>query len=319
MVLWESRARSRRIFLLTARRDAVTMFKKPAREALEIEIEGEGYVFASPRSFEFALGGRTNLPASKIAALSRLGDDELLREAEAIRSVEQRFAQALSGTLEDITNVGPLLRSMEPSIISQDNGWRSIMSALNACEQSCEPYKKIALVKYMQYLASRQEIVKHLYANRRQAKTAEAPRRNGISLYRPTPRFKETLIFDLNGAGGSHPVEIAFSRLPKGETVELALEPEQAVELLLAKHPCSIVLRDELLFIDEKGNGSSLHAGRNIIGRDADSDVVINAGLRDVSRKHLIIESDGASRVRLTDISSHGTSLPPRYLDHTSI
>ena len=295
------------------------MFKKSAREALEIEIEGERYTFQSPRGFEFALGGRTNLPVTKIAALSKLGDDELLREAEAIRSVEQRFAQALSGTLEDITNVGPLLRSIEPSIISQDNAWRTIMSALNTCEQPCEPYKKVALVKYMQYLASRQEVVKHLYANRRQANSAEAPRRNGMSLYRPTPRFKETLIFDLNSSSESHPVEIAFSRLPKGETVELALEPEQVVDLLLAKHPCSLVLRDGIVFIDERGKGSSLRAGRNVVGRDADSDVVINATLRDVSRKHLIVETDGGSRVKLTDISSHGTSLPPRYLDHTSI
>ena len=295
------------------------MFKRSAREALEVEIEGERYAFQSPRSFEFALGGRTNLPVSKIAALSRLGDDELLREAEAIRSVEQRFVDALSGTLEDITNVGPLLRSMEQSIISHDNGWRSIMSALNACEQPCEPYKKVALVKYLQYLASRQEVVKHLYANRRKAQTAEVPRRNGISLYQPTPRFKETLIFDLNGAGDSHPVEIAFSRMPKGETVELALEPEQAVELLLARHPCSIVLHEGLVFVDEKGKGSSLRVGRNVVGRDADSDVVINAGFRDVSRKHLIVETDGVCRVKLTDISSHGTSLPPRYLDHTSI
>lgn len=295
------------------------MFNRSAREALEIDIEGERFTFQSPRGFEFSLGGRTNLPAGKIAALSRLEDNELLREAEAIRGVEQRFAEALSGTLEDITNVGPLLRSMEASIISQDNGWRSIMSALNACEQPCEPYKKIAMVKYMQYLAARQEVVKHLYANRRRLQAGDTPRRNGMSLYRPTPRFKETVIFDINGSGESHPVEIAFSRLPKGETVELALEPEQAVELLLAKHPCSIVLRDNLIFVDEKGNGSSLHAGRNIVGRDADSDVVINAGLRDVSRKHLIVETDGTCRVKLTDISSHGTSLPPRYLDHTSI
>ena len=44
-----------------------------------------------------------------------------------------------------------------------------------------------------------------------------------------------------------------------------------------------------------------------------------DASLRDVSRKHLIVETDGSNRLRLTDISSHGTSLPPKFLDHTSI
>ena len=48
------------------------------------------------------------------------GVDALEAAAEAIRAVEERFSEALSGALEDITTVGPKLRSMEPSIISQD-------------------------------------------------------------------------------------------------------------------------------------------------------------------------------------------------------
>jgi hypothetical protein len=150
------------------------MFRRTPIDGLDINIDGDRYVFQSPQDFEFALNGRTSLPAPKIAALSRLSDDELLREAEAIRAVEQRFAEALSGTLEDITSVGPFLRTMEPSIISQDNNWRSIIRALNGVDRMPETYKKIALVKYMQYLTSRQEVVKSLYANRQSGKAGEA-------------------------------------------------------------------------------------------------------------------------------------------------
>jgi len=295
------------------------MFRRMPIDVLDISIDGERYVFQSPRDFEFALSGRTCVPAPKIAALSRLGDDELLREAEAIRAVEQRFAEALSGALEDITTVGPLLRTMEPSIISQDNSWRSIISALNGADRIPETYKKIALVKYMQYLTSRQEVVKNLYANRHRQKTGQDRPGNGSAVYRPTARFRETMLFDLNGAPDLERQEMAFSRLPKGETVEVDLEESRAVDLLLAKHQCRILLRDRLLFVDESGRDSELRVGRNVIGRDATSDVIIDAGLRDVSRKHLIVESDGVGQIRLTDISSHGTSLPPRYLDHTSI
>jgi hypothetical protein len=295
------------------------MFRKMLIDVLDISIDGERYVFQSPRDFEFALSGRTCVPAPKIAALSRLGDDELLREAEAIRAVEQRFAEALSGTLEDITSVGPLLMTMEPSIISQDNSWRSIISALNGADRIPETYKKIALVKYMQYLTSRQEVVKNLYANRHRQETGEARPGNGSAVYRPTARFRETMLFDLNGAPDLERQETSFSRLPKGETVEVDLEESRAIDLLLAKHQCRILLRDRLLFVDESGRDSELRVGRNVIGRDATSDVIIDAGLRDVSRKHLIVESDGVGQIRLTDISSHGTSLPPRFLDHTSI
>ncbi len=288
-------------------------------DVLEISIDGERYDFQSPRDFEFALSGRICVPAPKIAALSRLSDNELLREAEAIRAVEQRFAEALSGALEDITTVGPMLKNMESSIISQDNSWRSIISALNSLDRIPETYKKIALVKYMQYLTSRQEVVKTLYANRRPHDTAQHRPAVAEAVYRPTARFRETMLFNLNGIPDLERHEMSFSRLPKGETVEVSLEEDRAIDLLLAKHQCRILLRDRLLFVDQNGHDSELRTGRNVVGRDATSDVIMDADLRDVSRKHLIVESDGMQQIKLTDISSHGTSLPPRFLDHTSI
>jgi hypothetical protein len=295
------------------------MFRRSSSDVLDITVDGERFVFQSPRDFEFALAGRTSVPVSKIITLSRMSDDGLLREAEAIRAVEQRFADALSGTLEDITSVGPLLQSMEPSIISQDNGWRSIIDALNTSERPCETYKKIALVKYMQYLTARQEVVKSLFANRQRNVDDEQRNVNGGGVHRPTARFRETLIFDLNASNGDDEHDTAYSRLPKGETVELALEPDEALDILLAKHQCRIVSQEGLHFVDERGIDSELHMGRNVVGRDTASDVVIDSNLRDVSRKHLIVETDGSNRLRLTDISSHGTSLPPKFLDHTSI
>lgn len=295
------------------------MFRRMPVDSLELSIDDERYVFQSPRDFEFALNGRTSLPSPKIAALSRLGDDELLREAEAIRAVEQRFSEALSGTLEDITSIGPFLKNIEPSIISQDNNWRSIINGLNKLEQVPEAYKKVALVKYMQYLASRQEVVKSLYANRQARSVSEPNGANESAVYRPTARFRETMLLNLNDTADLDRYEVAFSRLPKGETVEVDLEEDRAIELLLGKHQCRILLDDRLLFVDQSGHDSELHVGRNIVGRDATSDVIIDSSLRDVSRKHLIVESDGARQLKLTDISSHGTSLPPRYLDHTSI
>lgn len=295
------------------------MFRRTPIDGLDINIDGDRYVFQSPQDFEFALSGRTSLPAPKIAALSRLSDDELLREAEAIRAVEQRFAEALSGTLEDITSVGPFLRTMEPSIISQDNNWRSIISALNRVDRMPETYKKIALVKYMQYLTSRQEVVKSLYANRQSPNADEARPENASAVYRPTARFRETMLINLNVSPELERHETTFSRLPKGETVEVDLEGDHPIDLLLAKHQCRILLRDRLLFVDQGGNNSELRVGRNVVGRDATSDVIMDASLRDVSRKHLIVESNGVGQIKLTDISSHGTSLPPKYLDHTSI
>jgi hypothetical protein len=288
-------------------------------DVLSISIEGDHYVFQSPQDFEFALNGRTGLPAAKIAALSRLDDDELLREAEATRAVEKRFAQTLSGALDDVVGVGAFLEAMGSSTISQDNNWRSIITALNGVDQISETYKKIALVKYMQYLASRQEVVKSLYANRQPRKVGNGRPANGSVVHRPTARFRETILLSLNDHSDMGRHETSFSRLPKGETVEVDLEEDYTVDLLIAMHPCRILLRDRLLFVDQRGHDSELRVGRNVIGRDATSDVIMDASLRDVSRKHLIVECDGVRQIKLTDISSHGTSLPPKYLDRTSI
>ena len=76
----------------------------------------------------------------------------------------------------------------------------------------------------------------------------------------------------------------------------------------------------EALFLEALGEVSPELADAVSRGvRDTGCDVLVNAAYRDVSRRHLIIEVDGGSRVRLTDISSHGTSLSPRLLENTSI
>ena len=72
-------------------------------------------------------------------------------------------------------------------------------------------------------------------------------------------------------------------------------------------------------FSDDDDVSTTLRRGKNIVGRDASCDVLMNSAYREVSRKHLIIEVAEPNLVRLTDISSHGTFLSPRLLENTSI
>ena len=167
----------------------------------------------------------------------------------------------------------------------------------------------------MQYLTARQEIVKTLYRNRRSH--ADRRRSNGDGTHEA--ELRETVIFDLAAQAREGASHDAFTRIPKGETVEIDFRDGQEVGVMLAKHACVIALRESLAFVDDAGRGSRLRSGKTIVGRDASSDIVINPSYRDVSRKHLIVESDGKSLVRLTDISSHGTSVPPEFLENTSI
>ena len=57
---------------------------------------------------------------------------------------------------------------------------------------------------------------------------------------------------------------------------------------------------------------------KKIVGKDHRSDLVVGTEYRDVSRKYLIVETEGPEVIQLTDISSLGTSIPHEYLDATA-
>lgn len=294
------------------------IFKRTASddEVLTLKVAGKTFVFNSPADLEFALSGRICVPSGKITTLVDVRDEDLLEEAAAIKQAERRFADALSGVLANIGDVNNVLKEINLSLISQDNDWRAIISALMAVPAGYEQYKKIALVKYMQYLVSRQEIVKGLYEHRQIHKNGaaeQAPKKSAEDA------LKETAIFEMTTFAAPSREGADFSRLPKGETLEVNLEGEKTFSLRLAKSTCGIVHRGRLLFIDDQGQETTLHEGKNVIGRDASADVIMDANLRDVSRKHLIVETDGTRTIRLTDISSHGTWVEPKYLNNTGV
>ncbi len=289
----------------------------PETDELTLTVGEKSHTFSTPSEFEFALAGRTCVPVNKIAALVDVPNTDLLNEAAAIKQTERGFSEALSSVLANIADINEFLKEIDLSSISQDNEWRAIISALMTVPASFEHYKKIALVKYMQYLVSRQEIIKILHEHRRRQKGGAASAGDGQS--EAESKLKETVIFDVTAFATPTEDATEYGRLPKGETLEISVEPDDPFTLLVAKHKCQIVRRDRLLFVDDKGQETTLRTGKNIIGRDAGADVVMGANLRDVSRKHLIVESDGTSVVLLTDISSHGTWVHPKYLDNTGI
>lgn len=278
-------------------------------KTLKLKLGDSSYEFPSPEEFAFALTGRAGVPGTRVASLVDMNPETLRREAEAIRQVEQVFNDALDGSLRDVTRIGPFLKEMDLNLISQDHDWRAIIGALNAIEDPQEPYKKVALVKYVQYLAARRQTVTAIYSVKRGAR----PDQNGEA----NSKLRETAIFDLSEFG-DRDAEL-FVRMPKGETVEIDLEAEGSVLVMLAKHPCRIERNGKPSFVDDAGRGTPLRRGKNIVGRDTSCDVQVNVAYREVSRKHLIVEVVDTRTVRLTDISSHGTSLSPRLLENTSI
>lgn len=286
------------------------MFGRPNSDTLELVLGENTFEFSSPEDLGFALAGRAGVPGSRVGSLVEMGDDALRREAEAIRQVEQVFNDALDGSLREVTSISPFLKEIDINLISQDHDWRAIISALNGLDRSFEPYKKVALVKYVQYLAARRQAVTAIYASRKHAKM-------DVNMGGSDSKLRETAIFSVTELDGEDAAQ--FSRVPKGETVDVDLSVEGSVAVILAKHRCRLESPGKPVFVDDNEQITTLRRGKNIIGRDASCDVLINSAYRDISRKHLIVEVLDGNNVRLTDISSHGTSMSPHLLDSTSI
>ena len=290
------------------------LFAKP----MELVIAGQTVSFLSIADFEFCLSGRTSVPSKKITDMVKCTAKQLQVEAYTIKDIEKRFVAILTHSIEDPSSISRSLKELDTSIFSQDHGWRNIVAALNDGGDEFNPFRRIALVKYMQYLSSRQDIIKYLYSEK---KKLEGGKQNGKSETIEGESFKDTLIFEntIFEPNIDNSKDGEFERMPKGEAVIATLKPKERLIIMLSKHKCEIEANRQIFFIDQAGRKHVLDLGRNIIGRDASGTVVIDPGLRDVSRMHLVIENLGDNSLQLTDLSSNGTYIPSALLeDHTT-
>jgi len=289
------------------------LFAKP----MELVVGEQTLSFLSIADFEFCMSGRTSVPSSKITDLVKCSTKQLQTEAHTIKDIEKRFVAILSRSIEDSTSISRSLKELDTSIFSQDHGWRNIIGALNEGGDELNPFRRVALVKYMQYLSSRQDIIKYLYSEKKKP-TAEKHESNGDQ--QEEDQFKDTLIFEntLFNPNSDSLRDHEFERMPKGESVITTLKHNERIIVMLSKHKCEIEANGQVFFIDQAGRKHVLDKGRNVIGRDASGTVVIDSGLRDVSRMHLVIENLGENSLQLTDLSAHGTYIPSSLLeDHT--
>ncbi|MFT5131986.1 MAG: hypothetical protein ACI9SC_000449, partial [Gammaproteobacteria bacterium] len=265
------------------------LFSKP----LELQIGEQILKFNSVADFEFAVAGRISVPSKKITEMVKFSPDQLQKEARTIKEIEKKFVAILSKSIEDTNSINRAIRELDPLIFSQDHSWRDIISALNEGEDEFNPFRRVALVKYMQYLSSRQEIIKYLYSDKKKMlnEPVVEPDRDDD---KTSAEFRETLVLENtifepvsldstnNGNAGTD-----FERMPKGEAITVTLAPGAEMTIMLSKHKCSLQAKDGLKFTDHTGKSYTLAKGRNIIGRDTVSTIILDPSLRDISRLHL--------------------------------
>lgn len=291
------------------------MLNKFFTKPIELKIGEQIYKFCSVADFEFSLAGRTAVPSKKITDMVKFSTDQLKKEAKTIKDIEKRFVGILSKSIEDTASINRAIRELDPVIFSQDHGWRDVISALNTGNDELNPFRRIALVKYMQYLSARQEIIKYLYSEKK--RILNEPQDN-----QPEGQFKDTVILDntiFEPSSANLASSDNFERMPKGEAVTVTIGPTETVDILLSRHTCKIAGNNgKMQFIDNAGRSYELKMGRNVVGRDSISTIMMDPVLRDISRIHIIIEKFDDKTFQITDMSSHGSYIQKRYLEsHT--
>ena len=311
------------------------VLNKLFNKILTLDVGGQTIAFQSLAEFEFALAGRTDVPTKKLAELMVLSPEDLKREAKAISDVEHKFVAIMSEAITEPGRLGPLLRKVDIHVFSQDHHWRDVIRALNEKDGDYDELRRIAVIKYMQYLRSRQDVIKQAYKLKKHAREKsgeeagvspplgetmifalppDQPEPPGGEVKSP-PAMRETVIFDSVIIDES-PQSGEFTRLMKGEATTLRLKVGDVIDIKLSKHTFRLAHprphRFEL--IDDAGRSHELIAGKNIIGRDAICNVLIDNTYRDVSRLHLVIEPLEYGELVFTDLSSHGTFVPSHFI-----
>lgn len=284
------------------------LFSKP----LLLTIDKKKVKFFSISDFEFSVSGRCSVPANKIMAMVELTKQQLERESHTIRKIERSLIKIITHSIEESGSISRLLNELSPSVFSQDHSWRDIVMALRPLGKEYDPLRRITLVKYMQYLSSRQDIIKYLHSQ----KGKESPARDSSDTVfdQDTSLFKETIPFN-NSAWLTTSGHNRMERMPKGESILLTLCPEEKIDIILSKHKCNIENNEQVLFADPMGRQHILDSGRNEIGRSSSCNVLIDPDLNDISRLHVVIDILGKEELRLTDFSSHGTYIPSIWLE----
>jgi hypothetical protein len=302
-----------------------------AASPLVLRLGSHELRFQSPREFEYACSGRTTVPSGKYEEMLRLSAEDLEHEVVGIREVEKRIVNVIERSLESPQTAGANIRELGAQLFSKDHGWRGLMSALSGLGPEHDEYKKIALVKYMQYLGARQELANIVFAAK--AERAE-PAAEGIAEQAqasPTPARQpppesipadaidanHTVMFDVSRLNEATRLLNPFERLPRGETVVVTIPEGGAVEFMMSKYRFRLTAADGIKIVDESGHEYRLVRGRNAVGRHVNNEVNIDNAYRSVSRKHLIAEPYDARSVALTDLSAHGTFVPPQFVTHT--
>jgi hypothetical protein len=271
-----------------------------------LQIDGQPAGFASPAEFETALRSRTEVVAGTMRQMAKCTDEELRGEVALTKALHKKLTTSLLRIEEIGVPLSQIWREIDLGKIHEEHQWQEILYGL-ADLGLPDQYRRVALVRYLQYLKGRRDAVADLLRERDSGKT-----QMGSVVASQMETMAGTAIDEITYTSMQRSAE--YSRLPPRHAVEVRITSAEPVTIFLAHRKMRLLATEEgMVLSDDTGMAAPIPTGRTIIGRSSDCDVVLHNAPADVSRKHLMIECTPQD-LRLTDLSSHGTYVLKRAL-----
>ena len=283
--------------------------------ALLLELPDRNIKFRNLEDFSFSLASRTDFPATRMRAMMKHSPQELEQTAQNIHDIERQFSDVIAKSAAAPHLIGEFFADLRSKLFSQDHEWRDIMDGLRRLSPEYNEYKRVALVKYMQYLRSRQQILKNVFIDKTRDARDAVIHATPMDAPAGVPDHGTTAVFDMTGFNKAsvEPVATAAEHglvaLAKGETCSIKFTAQRELQLSLAGNKFKLYSGKAFYLVDDGGSTYSLRKGKNRVGRHSGCDVVVDEACRSISRHHLIIEPVSENEVLLTDLSAHGTEI----------
>lgn len=290
---------------------------RPTRKPLRLLLNGRHMEFKSTDDFSFALECRTGITSARYHALFERETKELWDEAQRIKAIEKDLVDILEDALCDASPCGPAMRTLGLQSFSKDHGWRDLIEQLVLADNRYDAYKRLALIKYMQYLGARQEIIRLIFATKNRSKPA--PRASTRKTAPNNAAILETMVFDVSTCGYDKTLSGNLQRLPRGQAVKLYALPGHAIDIQLAKHPFRLLNDNGWVLCEPDGRRHSLADAQTMVGRGRDNDIRLDPEFNYLSRRHMIVEPQDDHVILVTDLSSHGTFAPAMQTEQIAV
>lgn len=251
--------------------------------------------------FERCLVARGKVPAGRLGEYLNWTNEQIRDEIQGVSESLREFAAAVIRSMEAPHSVQEFLGDLDLRRIVVDHDWRALFAVLRRQAAERFPFKQAALVRYLQYLSFRKRLLEYIYTRKVGLDETDA--------YTPAQVDGELTVEAPRPAAATGARTEGWMRLPLGESVELRLDARRSVAMRMAGHQFRLGLGDPPRLVDENGVVYFIRAGRNMVGRHPESDIVVDPGFRDISRAHLIIDWRPTELLSVMDFSSRGTYL----------